>query len=51
MGDKYSHFVDVWVAYHYWQNKFGLDRKVSAVCRGNSTCTEETLYAGVTVKF
>ncbi|RTL92145.1 MAG: hypothetical protein EKK32_31635, partial [Bradyrhizobiaceae bacterium] len=51
MGDKHSHFVDVWVAYHYWQNKFGLDRKVSAVCRGNSTCTEETLYAGVTVKF
>ena len=25
MGPKYSHFVDVWVAYRYWQNKFGLD--------------------------
>ena len=24
-GDKWSHFVDVWVAYRYWQNKFGLD--------------------------
>ena len=24
-GAKYSHFVDVWVAYRYWQNKFGLD--------------------------
>src|SRR5207244_11845438 len=27
MGDKYSHFVDVWVAYRYWQNKFGLDHR------------------------
>ena len=25
-GAKYSHFVDVWVAYRYWQNKFGLDQ-------------------------
>ena len=25
MGPKYSHFVDLWVAYRYWQNKFGLD--------------------------
>ncbi len=24
-GPKWSHFVDVWVAYRYWQNKFGLD--------------------------
>ena len=24
-GPKYTHFVDVWVAYRYWQNKFGLD--------------------------
>ena len=29
-GAKYSHFVDVWVAYRYWQNKFGLDHKASA---------------------
>ena len=29
MGAKYSHFVDVWVAYRYWQNKFGLDHNAS----------------------
>ncbi len=28
-GPKYSHFVDVWVAYRYWQNKFGLDHNAS----------------------
>ena len=32
-GPKYSHFVDVWVAYRYWQNKFGLDHNApSAAC-------------------
>ena len=56
MGDKYSHFVDVWVAYRYWQNKFGIDHNASAVCNvsagvSNHTCTEETVYGGVTVKF
>ena len=30
-GPKYSHFVDVWVAYRYWQNKFGLDHNASPV--------------------
>jgi hypothetical protein len=54
-GDKYSHFVDLWVAYRFWQNKFGLDHNNSAVCnfRGvsNNTCTESTVYSGVTVKF
>ena len=29
-GAKYSHFVDVWVAYRYWQNKFGLDHNNAA---------------------
>jgi hypothetical protein len=43
-GAKYSHFVDVWVAYRYWQNKFGLDHKLSAVCNvapgvSNHSCT------------
>ncbi|MCK1742934.1 hypothetical protein IVA80_19130 [Bradyrhizobium sp. 139] len=57
-GDKYSHFVDLWVAYRYWQNKFGLDHNAMAsVCTiaptGQSTksCTESTVYGGVTVKF
>ena len=55
-GAKYSHFVDLWVAYRYWQNKFGLDHNNSALCVGangvsNNTCTESSLYAGVTVKF
>ena len=55
-GAKYSHFVDVWVAYRYWQNKFGLDHQLSAVCNvapgvSNHTCTESSLYSGITVKF
>ena len=57
-GPKYSHFVDVWVAYRYWQNKFGLDHNaMPGVCTlfatGQSTnsCTESTVYTGVTVKF
>jgi hypothetical protein len=24
-GARYAHFGDLWVAYRYWQNKFGLD--------------------------
>jgi hypothetical protein len=55
-GGKYSHFVDVWVAYRYWQNKFGIDHNTSTVCNvspgvSNHSCTEETVYTGVTVKF
>lgn len=57
-GPKYSHFVDVWVAYRYWQNKFGLDHNAApGVCTlastGQSTnsCTESTVYTGITVKF
>jgi len=59
LGAKYSHFVDVWVAYRYWQNKFGLDHANSLVCnvvvpgglRSNNSCTESSLYSGITVKF
>ena len=56
MGEKYSHFVDVWVAYRYWQNKFGLDHSSSPTCTlasgaSNNTCTESSLYPGITVKF
>ncbi|QOZ28823.1 hypothetical protein [Bradyrhizobium sp. CCBAU 51753] len=55
-GPKYSHFVDVWVAYRYWQNKFGLDHAKSVVCNvapgvSNNSCTEESLYSGISVKF
>ena len=59
-GAKYSHFVDLWVAYRYWQNKFGLDHNAASVAcsvtiggvtRPSGACTEESAYAGVTVKF
>jgi hypothetical protein len=54
-GPRYAHFVDLWVAYRYWQNKFGLDHNRSASClfkgASNNSCTEETVYAGVTMKF
>jgi len=57
-GPKYSHFVDLWVAYRYWQNMFGFDHNAApGVCTlaatGQSTnsCTLSSVYAGVTVKF
>ena len=55
-GEKYSHFVDIWVAYRYWQNKFGLDHNISSACNvspgvSNHSCTESSLYSGITVKF
>jgi hypothetical protein len=55
-GPKYSHFVDVWVAYRYWQNKFGLDHNTAQQCIlspgvSNNSCTESSLYAGITLKF
>ncbi|MCC8952770.1 hypothetical protein H8B02_04590 [Bradyrhizobium sp. Pear77] len=55
-GPKYSHYLDVWVAYRYWQNKYGLNHKVDRLCTlspgvSNGTCTESSLYTGVTVKF
>jgi hypothetical protein len=59
-GPKYSQFVTTWVAYRYWQNKFGLDHNAElGVCNSGTvavhvstnSCTEETVYAGVTVKF
>lgn len=53
MGPKYSHFADVWVAYRYWQNKYGLDHERNTSCLGKNidSCTENTVYTGVTVKF
>jgi hypothetical protein len=58
-GAKYSHSVDVWVAYRYWQNKFGLDHSRAFACTtvaggvtvSNGSCTESSLYSGITVKF
>lgn len=57
-GAKYSHFVDLWVAYRYWQNKLGLDHNampgactVAATGQSTNSCTESTVYGGVTVKF
>jgi hypothetical protein len=59
-GPKYTHFVDVWVAYRYWQNKFGLDHNapsigcsapVNGVNVASGACTESSLYSGITVKF
>jgi hypothetical protein len=56
-GAKYSHEVDTWVAYRYWQNKFGLDDSNvnNPVCYtngvNNHSCTEKSVAAGVTVKF
>jgi hypothetical protein len=56
-GAKYSHFLDVWVAYRFWENKFGLDDQNpnNPVCYtngvNNRSCTEKSLYAGVTAKF
>ena len=60
-GPKYSQFVTTWVAYRYWQNKFGLDHSSAVggpgVCVlagtniSTNSCTESTVYAGVTVKF
>ncbi|MCK1395711.1 hypothetical protein [Bradyrhizobium sp. 1] len=51
-GDKYSHFLDVWVAYRYWGNKYGISPD-SLSCKGVglNSCTESSLYSGVTVKF
>jgi hypothetical protein len=57
-GPKYGHFLDVWVAYRYWQNKFGLDHNaepgvctLSATGASTNSCVESSVYTGVTVKF
>lgn len=51
-GKKYAHLLDVFVAWHYWQNKWGLDPVNAPTCYNNkSSCTENTLYTGVSLKF
>ena len=56
-GAKYAHFVDAWVAYRYWRNKFGFDgsNPANSICffadgTSNRSCTEQTVYSGITVK-
>ena len=51
-GPSRSHFLDLWVGYRYWQNKFGLDH-TRGVCIGanSGSCTEQTWTTGVSVKF
>jgi hypothetical protein len=58
LGPKYTHFIDVWVAWRYWQNKFGLDHNatpgvctIAATGQSTNSCTENTFYTGVTAKF
>jgi nucleoside-specific outer membrane channel protein Tsx len=51
-GPAYSHYFDVWVAYRYWQNKFGLDHtKGVCVSPGGGGCTEKSWVTGVSVTF
>jgi hypothetical protein len=52
-GPKYTHNVDLWVAYRLWRNKFGLDHNASLACTtfAPGSCTEDSLYTGITVKF
>ncbi|MGY3590303.1 hypothetical protein ACVIGB_010114 [Bradyrhizobium sp. USDA 4341] len=57
-GQTYSHFIDTFVAYRYWKNKFGLDgnNPANGVCffangTSNRSCSEQTVYTGVSMKF
>ncbi len=44
--------VDVFVAYRYWQNKFGINHSKSPVCVGTGgSCTENAFSLGTSVKF
>lgn len=51
-GPSKSHFFDLWVAYRYWQNKFGLNH-TRGVCIGANagSCTEKSWVTGVSVTF
>ena len=51
-GASKSHFLDVYVAYRYWQNKFGLNHSVAGPCVATpGSCTESTLITGANIKF
>ncbi|MCK1305800.1 hypothetical protein [Bradyrhizobium sp. 45] len=58
LGEKYTHFVDLWIAYRYWQNKYGFDHNatprvctIAATGQSTNSCTESTVYGGITMKF
>ncbi|WP_375779434.1 hypothetical protein ACE103_11095 [Bradyrhizobium sp. ma5] len=57
-GSKYSHYLETFVAYRYWHNKYGFDagNPANFVCSfangtSNNSCNEQTVYAGITSKF
>jgi hypothetical protein len=52
-SSKHTHRLDVWVAYRYWENKYGFDHNASPVCMclGAGSCVEKSFYPGITVKF
>jgi hypothetical protein len=52
-GSKHTHRLDVWVAYRYWENKYGFDHNASPICMGlgAGSCVEKSFYPGITVKF
>jgi hypothetical protein len=55
-GRQHAHDVDIWVAYRYWKNKFGIDASASPTCftdrpgQSNKSCTESSVVTGITVK-
>ncbi len=51
-GARQANKFNVWIAYRYWQNKFGLDH-TKGTCIGASTgsCTEQSLVTGISVMF
>jgi hypothetical protein len=49
-GARYSHAVDVWVAYRYSQNLQGADHSLARGCIGGA-CTLSSLYTGLSLKF
>jgi hypothetical protein len=50
-GPTRSHVLDLWVAYRYWQNKFGLDHTKSVCVTAKGSCTESSFVSGVSVTF
>jgi hypothetical protein len=55
-GREHAHEVDMWVAYRYWKNKFGIDASASPTCftdrpgQSNKSCTESSVVTGITIK-
>ncbi|GGC72755.1 hypothetical protein GCM10010994_33900 [Chelatococcus reniformis] len=56
-GPAQAHRIEVWGAYRYWQNKFGLDHTRSNTCTAavdpyaRGSCTEQSWVAGVSFVF